>query len=97
MAASPRGGEVSTSTPRRWTSRMRSRPTLNLVRANERGFGELRANFSRRLTLERFRDCRDVLGSISATAAGNVDQPSVCKLRQITRHVLWPKIEACLR
>src|SRR3954447_1477570 len=97
MAANQRGEEASTSTPRRWSSPMRSRSTLNLVRANERCFGELRANFSRRLTLERFRDCRDVLGSISATAAGNVDQLSVCKLRQITRHVLRPEIEACLR
>src|SRR3954468_12593814 len=97
MAASPRGEEASTLT--RWHRRslMRSRSAPNLAWASERRFLELRPKFSRRLTFERFRDCRDVLGSVSATAAGNIDQPSVCKLRQIARHVLRPQIEACLR
>src|SRR5438874_13069411 len=97
MAASPRDEEASTSARRRWSSPMRSRSTLNLARPSDRYFVELRSKFSRRLTLERFRDCGDVLGSVSATAAGNIDQPAVCKLRQIARHVLGPQIEACLR
>src|SRR5204863_1116977 len=97
MAANPRGEEASTSTRPGWRSRMRSRSTLNLARPNDRYFVELRPKFSRRLTLERFRDCGDVLGSVSATAAGNIDQAAICKLRQIVRHVLGSEIEACLR
>src|SRR3954470_9551124 len=97
MAASPRGEEASNSTGSRWGSPVRSRSTLNLARASERCFGELRADFSRSLTLERFRNCSDVVGSVAATAACNVDQPAVCKLSQIARHILRPEIEACLR
>src|SRR6185437_11287907 len=97
MAASLRGEEASTSALRRWSCRMRSNSTLNLVGTIGRFFGELRAELSRRLALECFCDCRDVLRSVSATAAGNVDQPAVCKLRQITRHVLRPEIESRFR
>src|SRR6185312_1865544 len=97
MAANPRGEAASTSTDPRWRWRfpMRSHSTLNLARPGERCFVELRPKFSRRFTLERFRDCRDVLGSISATAAGNVDQSTICKAGQITRHVLRPKVKTC--
>ena len=76
---------------------MCSRSTLNLARASERFFGELRPNFPRRLAVERFRNCRDVFGSVSTTAAGNVDQSAVCKLRKITRHILRAEIEARFR
>jgi len=34
-----------------------------------------------------FRDRRDMLGRIAATAAGDIDQAATCKIAQIARHV----------
>src|ERR1700752_1943748 len=97
MAATRRGEEASTSTSSRWHYPVGSRTTPNLARKRGDYFAELSPKFSRSFALERFRDCRNVLGSVSATAAGNVDQSAVCNLRQITRHVWRPEIEACFR
>ena len=45
------------------------------------------AERARGLMLKRLRDGRDVLGSVSTAAAGDVDQSSPCKVAQITGHV----------
>src|ERR1035438_1592189 len=98
MVAIPRAGVASPSWARpRSRCRTRSRPTLNLGLAGEGLLGGLRPPLSRRLAFERFRDSRDVFGSISTAASGDVDQPSACEVAQITGHVLRTQIEAGFR
>src|ERR1035437_10158472 len=68
-----------------WSRWPRSRCDLNLCQP------------SRGLAFERFGNRRNVVGRVAAAAAGNIDQPSTCKVTQITGHVLGPQIEPGLR
>src|ERR1700746_1823839 len=96
MAAIPKdGGALPSSAEARLRCLIRSRGTLDLVGVGF--FRVCRAPLARRLAFECVGDRPDVLRRISATAAGDVDQPSPCKVAQITCHVLRPKIEASFR
>src|SRR5271169_3587544 len=57
----------------------------------------LRAPFARGQSLQRLGDGRDVLGRISATTAGNVDEARAREIAQVTGHVVWAQIESGLR
>src|SRR5579862_9433429 len=98
MVAIPRGGVVLPPWIRSrlpcWT---RSCASLNLALASERFLDGLYRPFSRRLAFKRFRDCCDMLRSISTAAASDVDQPSPSKVGQITSHILRTQIEASFR
>src|ERR1700685_712252 len=103
MAATPKDGAASPSwvgpsQPRRTGSRSTLDPGLpSLGLASEGLLGGLRRPLSRRPTCARLGDRRDVLGSISTAAARNVDQASLCKVSQITSHVLGTQIDAGFR
>src|ERR1700735_4387288 len=66
----------------RWS---RSRSNLNL------------AELSRCLAFECLCNRRDVLRRISAAAARNIDQAALCKVAQITGHIVWSQIKPGLR
>src|SRR5271165_2097983 len=96
MAAIRRDGAASS--PRRLRHlgyRPHSRADLALAEAGPLSRRSLQ--LSRRLAFERFGDSRDVFGGVAAAAAGNVDQPSLGKVAQITGHVVRPQIEAGFR
>src|SRR5271165_5456480 len=95
MAAIRRVGAASSPRRLRHLRYRHSRADLALAKA---GFLSRRClPLARRLALERFGDSRDVLGSIAAATAGNIDQPSLGKVTQITGHVVRPQIEAGFR
>src|SRR5437660_6064558 len=98
MAAILRDEAASPAWPRprsRYPSRSRS--TLYLALRGVGSLNERRPPLSRRPSLERFGDSRDVLGRVAAATAGNVDQPSPCEVAQKTGHVLRPQIEPGFR
>src|SRR5579862_9166625 len=101
MAAIPRDEEASSVPACRWRLRsrspIRSRAALNLAHGSERFFLEMRSKRSRRPAVERLRNRRNMLGSISTATTRDVDQPSPCEVAQITGHVLRAKIEPGLR
>src|SRR5271170_8288406 len=98
MAANPRDEAVLSSWLRPHSrARTHSCSTRNLGLVSEGFLGGRCAPLSRRLAIERFGDCRDMLWRISAATAGNVDQSPPRKVAQISGHVLRPQVEPGFR
>src|ERR1700683_1246573 len=98
MVANPRDEGASSPWPRpRFPPSIRSCPTRDLTCAGAGPFNKPRPPHPRRLVFERLCDSRDVLGGISTTTAGDVDQPSPRKVAEITSPVLRAQVEAGFR